>query len=231
MPLTRGGSRHTVGDMLITHHGHSCIELSVGGATVLFDPGSFSEFDDVRGVDAVVVTHRHADHLDPEKVDMVRANNPDATWYAEPQTAAQLREKGIEVTETAAGETYRVAGARLEGVGATHAEIHPYIERIGNVGIVVTADDEPRLFHPGDSLEGRPRDVDYLCVPVSAPWSAVKDTIAFVRAVQPGKLIPIHDKVCSEVARGMYLGHIGDHGLDGGIEVVDVAQGETRELG
>ena len=96
--------------MKLTHHGHSCIELDAGGVRVLFDPGTFSSFDDVKGVDAIVVTHQHADHLDPDAIDSLRAENPDAVWFAEPQTAQLLADKGVEATATKAGETYDVAG-------------------------------------------------------------------------------------------------------------------------
>lgn len=230
MTLSGARDRAYGEDMKLTHHGHSCIELAVADATILFDPGTFSDFDDVRGVDAVVVTHQHPDHLDTDRLDALRAANPDASWFAEPQTAAQLRDAGVEVTQTEAGATYTVKGATLEGVGSTHAEIHPYIDRVGNVGMVVTADGEPRVFHPGDSLEGRPENVDYLCVPISAPWSAVKDTIAFVRAIAPRHVVPIHDKVAADRAREIYLGHVRDYGLDGGVDVVDVAVGDSAEL-
>lgn len=216
--------------MKLTHHGHSCIELSVADATVLFDPGTFSSFDDVAGLDAIVVTHQHPDHLDPDRLDALREANPDAAWFADPQTAEQLRDKGLDVTATKAGETFSVKGARFEGVGATHAEIHPYIERISNVGIVASGDGEPRLFHPGDSLEGCPENVDYLCLPLVAPWSAVRETIAFVRAVEPKHVIPIHDKVAADRARGIYLGHVRDYGLDGGVDVIEVPEGESAAL-
>ena len=88
--------------MKLTHHGHSCIELDAGGVRVLFDPGTFSSFDDVKGVDAIVVTHQHADHLDPGAIDSLRAENPDAVWFAEPQTAQLLADKGVEATATGA---------------------------------------------------------------------------------------------------------------------------------
>lgn len=216
--------------MKLTHHGHSCIEVTAAAARILFDPGTFSEFDAVRGVDAVVITHNHPDHLDPERVHALRENNPEAAWFAEPSTARQLRQDGLEVTATEAGRTHEVKGASLHGVGALHAEIHPYIERVGNVGIVVTAKGEPSLFHPGDSLEGRPEDIDYLCVPLAAPWSAVKETIAFVRAVAPRHVVPIHDKIIAEEARDIYLGHVRDHGLEGGVDVVDLGVGCVAEL-
>lgn len=197
---------------------------------MLFDPGTFSEFDEVRDVDAIVVTHQHRDHLDLDRLDLLRRNNPTARWFADPATSAQLRAQGLEVTTTQQRESVELGGVTLTGVGSTHAEIHPYLERIDNVGILVGASGEPTLFHPGDSLEGRPGHVDYLCVPLSAPWSAVKDTIAFVRAVGPEHVIPIHDKVISDNARGMYLGHVRDYGLDGGVDVRDATTGQVLEL-
>lgn len=215
--------------MKLIHHGHACIELVDGDSTILFDPGNFSDFSDVRDVNAIIVTHQHPDHLDMEKLDQLRTANPQASWYADPQTANQLRDAGVEVTVTAAGQTYTVGSFTLEGVGATHAEIHPYIERINNVGMVVSAGDV-RLFHPGDSLEGRPENIDYLCVPVTAPWQSVKETIEFVRAINPGKLVPIHDKTASEAGRGIYVTHIQGFGRDGGIDFLDATTGDVLVL-
>ena len=214
----------------LTHHGHACVELSDGSTSVLFDPGNFSDFAGVKGVDAIVVTHQHPDHLDMDQLDALRESNADAGWFAEPQTAAKLRDAGVEVTVTRAGQTYRVGDFTLEGVGSLHAEIHPYIDRITNVGMVVRHPNAGPIFHPGDSLEGRPEDVDVLCVPVTAPWQAVKETIEFVRAIKPKRLIPIHDKTASEAGRSMYLGHITSYGRDGGIELLDVPVGEGIPL-
>ena len=38
----------------------------------------------------------------------------------------------------------------------------------------------------------------------------------------PSVVVPIHDGTLSEVGRGMYLKHIGDFGLDGGVPVRDL---------
>ena len=216
--------------MELIHHGHACIELRHEGTTLLFDPGNFSDFDAVTGADAIVITHQHPDHLDFDRLDTLRRNHPSASWFADPQTCAKLAEQGVTATSTGAGEEYVVGGFTLTGVGQTHAEIHPYIDRINNVGMLVTAPGEPTLFHPGDSLEGRPRDVDYLCVPVTAPWQAVKETIEFVRALAPRHVIPIHDKTASEAGRGIYLQHITNFGMDGGVDVIDIPVGESRQL-
>ena len=68
-------------------------------------------------------------------------------------------------------------------------------------------------------------------MPVNAPWCAVKETIAFVRRIAPRQgIIPIHDALLKPPARAMYLKHIGDFGLDGGVTVTDLAGAGTQRL-
>ena len=53
----------------VTHFGHSCVLLDTGAARLLIDPGSFSTgFEHVTGLDAVLVTHQHPDHLDTDRL-------------------------------------------------------------------------------------------------------------------------------------------------------------------
>lgn len=197
---------------------------------LLLDPGSFSSFDDVRGVDAVLVTHQHPDHLDPEQVDALRDRNPDAVWYADPATAQQLSDRGVPVRTTRAGESFDVGSVRVTPVGEQHAVIHPDLPRIDNVGLVLRDADGTTLFHPGDALDAEVGEVDWLAVPVSAPWCAVKETIDFVRRVAPARgVVPIHDALLREGPRQMYLSHIGNLGLQEQGEIRDLAgAGATR---
>ena len=65
--------------MQVTHFGHSCVLLDMGAARLLIDPGNFSrDFEGVTGLDAVLVTHQHPDHLDPERLPALLRANPDA---------------------------------------------------------------------------------------------------------------------------------------------------------
>ncbi len=214
----------------MTHLGHSCLHVEVADQRVLIDPGTFSRFDEQRDLTAIVGTHQHPDHVDPARLpDLVR-QNPQAQVLMEPQTADALSEHGVDAGPLRSGEAVQFGDLELTPVGDKHAVIHDYVPRIDNLGAVLRAPGHPSLFHPGDALDAEPGDVDLLAVPINAPWSALKEVVEFVRRIQPGAIIPIHDGLLNETGRSLYLNHVSGHGRDGGVEVHDLASGTPTEL-
>ena len=192
--------------MELTHIGHSCLLVEAGGIRVLLDPGTFSHgFEELTGLDAVLITHAHHDHVDVERLPLLLEANDGARLVAEPEVAASLRDAGIDAQPLHPGQSMAVGSLDVRAVGGEHALIHPDIPRIGNVGFVLAEDGGPVLFHPGDALEVIPDGVDVLAVPVSAPWQAARDAVEFVRAVRPRVWLPIHDVLLSEPGRALYL--------------------------
>jgi len=186
--------------MLVTHFGHSCVLLDTGAARLLIDPGSFSTgFEGLTGLDAVLVTHQHPDHLDPERLPGLLRGNPDARLIVDSGTAGQLGDVDHETVEP--GATVTVAGARVEVLGGQHAVIHPDIPRIVNNAYLV----DGTHLHPGDALDTVPGDVDVLFLPAAAPWSKISETIEYLRAVAPRAAVPIHQGILADPA--VFYGH------------------------
>jgi L-ascorbate metabolism protein UlaG (beta-lactamase superfamily) len=182
--------------MRISKYGHSCLHVVDGDASILIDPGVFSQvFETLSGLTAVLVTHQHPDHVDPQRLTGLLRANPAATLYADSGSVAVLAEAGINATPVATGDVLDV-GTRVEAFATDHAVIHRDVPVITNACYLIGG----RLLHPGDSLTVLDRPVEILALPTSAPWMALKEAVDYFRAVDPQVAIPIHEKVMANPA-------------------------------
>ncbi len=81
--------------MKLTHLGHACLLVETGTARLLLDPGTMSDFADVRDLDGVLVTHQHGDHLDTERLAALMTANPAATLVIDPDSLALVSGLGL----------------------------------------------------------------------------------------------------------------------------------------
>jgi L-ascorbate metabolism protein UlaG (beta-lactamase superfamily) len=179
----------------ITHFGHACVLLDTGSARLLIDPGTFSAgFEPVRGLDAVLITHQHFDHLDADRIRPLLDANPDARLIVDSGTAEQL--EGIPHEVVAPGAAVDVAGSRVDVLGGQHAVIHPDIPVVPNNAYLV----DGTHLHPGDAYTPPPAPVDVLFLPTGAPWLKLSEAVDYLRAVAPRTAVPIHEAVLARPA-------------------------------
>jgi L-ascorbate metabolism protein UlaG (beta-lactamase superfamily) len=197
--------------MRLTRLGHACLLLESTGTRVLVDPGNLSDVEGVTDLAAVVVTHRHPDHADTDRLTALLAASPGATLLAEPQTAQLLADQGVSSTPWSEGDVVEFGPLLLSAHGREHAVVHPDIPVVGNVGVLVRDTpgedgDVASLFHPGDSHTTTPGDqrVDVLAVPVCAPWANMTGAASLVRAVRPHRFVPIHDGFLNDTGRALF---------------------------
>jgi L-ascorbate metabolism protein UlaG (beta-lactamase superfamily) len=201
--------------MRITHLGHACLLVQAGGSQLLIDPGVYSSgFENLTGLAAVLVTHQHPDHVDVDLLPDLLDANPDAEALIEPETVASL-DLAAAATPFPAGSSRRVGDFSVTAVGGEHARNHDLVPPIGNVGLLVSEDGGPTLFHPGDSYADAPPGVDVLAFPLNAPWARVSETLAFVRAVAAPMAFPIHDGLLNPKGRAAYLMHVEKYAQTG----------------
>lgn len=223
--------------MRLTKFGHSCIRLEKDGHVLVIDPGTFTDVPAaLDGAEAILVTHEHADHLDPDAVLPILRRNAALELHAPEKVAGQLRSRAnsdgeagvserIHVIEPGAEAT--IAGFAVRVFGGQHALIHPHIPVVPNLGYLI----DGSLYHPGDSLVVPHQvQVKTLLVPVHAPWSKMGEVLDFVIGVRPEKAHPIHDGLLNETGLAMVEGHITRLGGWYGSTYEHLSVGESREV-
>src|SRR5450759_1275363 len=216
--------------MRLTHLGHACLLVETGGQRILIDPGVFSPgIEDVTGLDVILVTHQHADHIDLQRLPAILEANKQASLYAEPQAAAVMAAAGIASEQTVAEEALTFGRVRITPVGDKHALINEALPRVGNLGVVLRAAGEPSLFHPGDAYDGEPGQIDILALPLNAPWTASRHTVAFARRISPRVCVPIHDALLSAVGRQLYVSQVRSFGPEA-MELRDLSDGTPSDF-
>jgi L-ascorbate metabolism protein UlaG (beta-lactamase superfamily) len=170
----------------LTHYGHACMLAELPDQTrVLFDPGTYSAgFEDLRGLNAILITHEHADHHDGDRLPALVKANPDA----------QL------VTVAGGDDSVTAGGAVVTVRRGDHAVIHPDLPNVTNNAYQLGEE----LFHPGDSFTMPSGPVRILLLPTGGPWMKLSESADYLRAVAPEIAVPIHQAGLAESHRQLH---------------------------
>jgi L-ascorbate metabolism protein UlaG (beta-lactamase superfamily) len=212
--------------MRLTKFGHACIRLDGDGGAIVLDPGMFTEDASVDGVDAILITHEHPDHFEPDRLRAALDADPGLEVWTNGSVAGKLDGLGGRVHVVGHGDAVTVAGFDVHVHGELHAVIHPDIPRIVNVGFLV----DGQVFHPGDALTVPEEPVATLLLPVHAPWSKISEVIDYVRAVDADQAYAVHDGLLNDTGLGFVAGILGENGPGTPTPYSRLTPGESVEL-
>lgn len=181
--------------MQLTKLAHACVRLAKDGGVLVIDPGAFGGADALEGADAILVTHEHFDHVEPDTLRAALTANPGLHVWAAAPVAGQFADFGDRVRAVAHGDDFTAAGFAVHVYGEQHATIHPDIPTVANVGFMIDGE----IFHPGDSYTVPEDPASTLLVPISGPWFSTREMIDYVREVAPQRTYAIHDALLSPV--------------------------------
>lgn len=216
--------------MEITHYGHACVLVEIPSprapVRVLVDPGCYSrDFEDLRGLDLILVTHAHPDHLDTTRLPALLENNPDVDLVVGASALAALNDLAgaDKLTLAGPGDTLSMRGLGITVSGGEHAGIHPALPGSQNNGYLLAGG----VFHPGDAWDEPPGPVAVLLLPVGGPWMKIGEGIDYLRSVAPAVAIPIHQAGLAPVHQNMHY-QLLKNLAPAGTEVVVLELGVTR---
>jgi len=196
---------------------NSCLSVTDGSGTTLFDPGffTFGEFDlsTIGEVQRILITHEHGDHVKPEFVQWLIDRGTDVAVHSNQAVADLLAKSDIEASVALP------AGVSAEDV--LH-EVVPTGAQPTNRSFTI----DGLLTHPGDSYQPTTT-APILALPLLVPWGSTTESVGFARRLAPQQVVPIHDFYLSESGRGFITGMAKSVLAEDGVELVALDWGES----
>jgi L-ascorbate 6-phosphate lactonase len=153
------------GSVVLSWFGQASVALRAGGATILIDPflSPHAErlvpppfaAEEARGVDLVLITHDHLDHLDELALPAIAAASPAAVVVVPEDVVERVAELGIDRARirglTSEART-KIGAVTVDAVAACHGEGADDAYRLGPfLGYVMSAGGA-RVYHAGDTI-------------------------------------------------------------------------------
>lgn len=208
--------------MRITKYLHSCLYIEDKEARVLTDPGIYTyeekalDMGALKGLDAILITHEHIDHMHIPFVKELLARFPKAQVISNGSVAGILMKEGI-----------TVINGNNDFVKPTPVVHERTFDEPSPENLMFEIFD--RVAHPGDSISFNTA-MDVLALPMLGNSWSMTQAMDKAVSVKPKTVIPIHDWKWKDGARRMYYGRAAKYLAASGIDFRKPEPGEAMEI-
>jgi len=172
----------------------SGVTIKTPSKTLVFDPADV-EPGTFKKVDAILITHEHADHLDASIVRDIHERTQ-CIVIADSTSARMLRSvvSPDKLREVQVGSELKIDNVAVRAEGFSHPAATP-------VSFLVTTEDGIKIYHTGDSLpfpemkrigEQISPDIVFCTVGIPAPGASPETGVEIVKMVKPKVAVPYH---------------------------------------
>ena len=161
-------------------------KVSAGKSSrILIDPsGAEAEnFAKFGKLDAVIYTHEHSDHFDPELAQ--KFADAGVAIYANASTAKQTKSAPNIIAD---GQEFSVGSFKIKAMELPHCLMVDGSAGPQNTGYLINS----KLFHPGDGVELAGLSAEVLALPIAGPDVSLKDAYSFAKQASAKTIVPIH---------------------------------------
>jgi glyoxylase-like metal-dependent hydrolase (beta-lactamase superfamily II) len=178
--------------MKITKFNHACFYLEKDSRGLLFDPVEYTnQLPTITNLDAIIITHQHNDHFQPETLLKIQSQNPNVVIFTTQDNQNNIKNALI----AKHGETKKAGPFKLTFYGENHAEIIAGQIPCQNIGTLV----DDYFANSADSFDAPPAHPTVLTAPVAAPWLKLSETMDFIAKTRPKIVLPAHDGLNSDL--------------------------------
>ncbi|MBI2040416.1 MBL fold metallo-hydrolase [Candidatus Microgenomates bacterium] len=164
--------------MKVKKYPQSHLVIYGNSTQIIIDPGSITfnsgfKPEEFQGADAYLITHQHADHMDPVNIKAVVGKK---LVYGNTDVVNKLKELGVEATEISDRQKFTVGKFEIMPVDLPHCKMQDGTDGPPNTGFLINN----VFFHPGDG-DKAPQNLtsENLALPIAGPTITMEGALQF----------------------------------------------------
>lgn len=185
--------------MVVKKYPQSHLLITGNNTKIIIDPGNITfnpltpfgrlgqvfKIEEFQGMDGYLITHQHADHLDPQRI---REIVGDKGVYGNSDVVGKLKELGVDATTIYDRQSFKVGEFEITPVDLPHCKMQDGSDGPPNTGFLIGG----VFFHPGDGDKAPFLTSENLALPIAGPSITYDGALKFAQDLHAKIVIPIH---------------------------------------